>query len=41
MDNRSSALGNRFSPVFYADRTVLLKVSLVNAKNVQLRRRCR
>ena len=39
MDNRPSALRNRFSPLFYADRIFLLKVSVANAKNVQLRRR--
>ena len=41
MDNRPSALGNRFSPVFQAQCSllILLKVPLVNVKNVELRRR--
>ena len=42
INNRSSALENRFSPVFHADHVVcksFLKMPLVNAKNVQLRRR--
>ena len=42
MNIKPSALGNRFSPVFHALSCcllVLLKVPLVNAKNVQLRQR--
>ena len=43
MTKRPLALGNKFFPVFHADCVCLfvcpLKVSLVDAKDVQLRRR--